>query len=114
MSNKVRYISQEHLITRQNQAEEQFLAEFESAKPIFAAPQVVLNPYIINPLCAVVLFNTDDKVSPTLTVHGKRFERENLTHTFPAATKHVLPVLGLYEDFANKVTFPCRTVAAPM
>ena len=51
-----------------------------------------------------MLFKTKDKVAPTLTVHGKRYERENITHTFPAATDHFLPVLGLYEDFDNKVT----------
>ena len=50
------------------------------------------------------MFTTPDKVAPTVTVHGKRYERESITHTFTAASDHFLPVLGLYEDFANKVT----------
>ena len=104
MSQKVRYISEDHLITRQNRAEKAFLAAFKAEQPTFAAPKVVVNPYLINPLCALVMFTTPSAVAPTLTVHGKRFERENLTHTFKAATEHFLPVLGLYEDFANTVT----------
>lgn len=101
---KVRFTSEDHLITRQNRIEKAFMAEFAKEKPTFEAPKVILNPYLINPLCALVLFTTKDKVAPTLTVHGKRNTRENLTHTFAAATEHVLPVLGLYEDFDNKVT----------
>ena len=104
MSTKVRYISEDHLITRQNRAEKEFLAAFAADKPTFASPKVVVNPYLINPLCALVMFTTADKVAPTLTVHGKRYARENISHTFAAATDHVLPVLGLYEDFANTVT----------
>ncbi|MFV0438577.1 MAG: aryl-sulfate sulfotransferase [Desulfopila sp.] len=104
MSNKVRYINQDHLITRQNRAEKAFLAEFSAKKPTFEKPQVILNPYLINPLCALILFTTKDKTTPTVTIHGKRYEREDISHTFPAGTEHILPVLGLYEDFANKVT----------
>jgi len=104
MSNKVRYISQDHLITQQNRAEKEFLAAFANSKPTFAEPQVVVNPYLINPLCAVVLFTTPEKVTPTVTIHGKRYERENISHTFKEGTEHILPVLGLYEDFVNTVT----------
>ena len=88
MSQKVRYISEDHLITRQNRAEKAFLAAFKAEQPTFAAPKVVVNPYLINPLCALVMFTTPTAVAPTLTVHGKRYERENLTHTFKAATEH--------------------------
>lgn len=63
-----------------------------------------MNPYLINPLCALVLFRTEKAMAPTLTVHGKRYERENISHTSAATTEHILPVLGLYENFANKVT----------
>ncbi len=103
MGNKVTYTSQDHLITRQARAEKEFLAAFEKENSTFDAPYVVLNPYLINPLCAMVLFKTTEKVAPTVTVCGKRYARENLSHTFPAATTHILPVLGLYEDFANTV-----------
>ena len=60
MGNAIRYISQDHLITRQNQAEREFLAAFAAEKPAFERPKVVLNPYLINPLCALVMFTTKD------------------------------------------------------
>ncbi|MDR0477170.1 MAG: aryl-sulfate sulfotransferase [Desulfobulbaceae bacterium] len=104
MSNKIRFLHQEHIITRQKRAEKNFLAAFAAEKPTFEAPMVILNPYLINPLCALVVFTTPKKVAPTLTVHGKRYAREDLTHTFATTTEHFLPVLGLYENCANKVT----------
>ncbi len=103
MGNKVTYTSQDHLITQQARAEKEFLGAFEKEKPTFDSPHVVVNPYLINPLCAMVLFKTTESVAPTVTVCGKRYERENLSHTFPAGTTHILPVLGLYENFANTV-----------
>ncbi|MBT4286237.1 MAG: aryl-sulfate sulfotransferase [Deltaproteobacteria bacterium] len=49
------------------------------------------------------MFKTNSAVAATITVEGKRFTREDLSHTFPAATTHKLPILGLYADFANTV-----------
>jgi len=103
MSNKITYISQDHLITQQATAEKQFIAEFAKKDYTIEAPYVVKNPYLINPLCALIMFKTSEEVSPTLTVCGKRYSREDLSHTFAAGTVHRLPVLGLYEDFANRV-----------
>jgi arylsulfate sulfotransferase len=103
MSQKVKYTSSEHLITRQANAEKEFLAQFEENKHTLNNPFVVKNPYLINPLCALIMFHTPRATAPTVTVCGKRFERENLAHTFAADTFHKLPVLGLYEDFANRV-----------
>ncbi|WP_136806744.1 aryl-sulfate sulfotransferase [Desulfosediminicola flagellatus] len=103
MGNKVTYTSEDHLITRQARAEEAFLAEFKKGDYTIDNPYVVENPYLINPLCAMVLFTTAEEVAPTITVCGKRFSRENLSHTFAPAKEHKLPVLGLYEDFVNKV-----------
>jgi len=103
MTNKVSYTRSEHLITRQTKAENEFLAQFEENDHSIDHPFVVKNPYLINPLCALVMFHTPQKVAPTVTVCGKRHDRENLSHTFPEDTFHRLPILGLYEDFANKV-----------
>lgn len=103
MSNKVTYTSQDHLITCQANAEKAFMAEFEKKNYTLDEPYVVKNPYLINPLCALVMFKTDKETTSTVTVCGKRYRREDLKHTFPAATTHILPVLGLYEDFSNTV-----------
>ncbi len=101
MSNKVTYIREEHLILQQAQAEENFLKEFEAGQFTLENPHIVLNPYLINPLCALVMFKTPEATRSTLTIKGKRFATEDITHTFGAGTTHILPVLGLYEDFEN-------------
>lgn len=111
MSQFIAYTSEEHLITRQNKAEKTFLAVFDSVKPALKNATVLLNPYFINPLGALILFYTDTACSVTLTIHGKRNTRENISHEFPAATRHIIPVIGLYEQYDNKVTLTLSTGA---
>lgn len=65
-------------------------------------PKVIVNPYKISPLSAVVLFKTDEAVAPKLTVVGKD-SLSTFSHTFEKSTKHRLPVYGLYADHANKI-----------
>ncbi|WP_291326179.1 aryl-sulfate sulfotransferase [Desulfovibrio sp. UCD-KL4C] len=103
MSNRITYTCEDHLITKQATAEDAFLANFEKGEYTLENPLVVKNPYLINPLCALVMFTTTKDATPTVTVHGKRIQREDLSHTFASGTVHKLPILGLYEDFDNKV-----------
>lgn len=103
MSNKITYKSHDHLITQQAKAEKAFMQEFDKKEHTLEDPYVIVNPYLINPLCALVMFTTSEAVAPMVTVRGKRYQIEDLSHTFPQATTHTLPVLGLYEDFANTV-----------
>ncbi len=104
MDYKVRYTNEDHLITRQNRAEKAFLAAFEKDKPELENAHVLINPYLINPLCALLLFRSKTPASATLTVHGKRNSREDIVHAFPQTTSHVLPVIGLYEGMSTRVT----------
>ncbi len=104
MDYKVKHSYQDNLLTMQNSAEKAFLKKFEDEKPNLENAHVLVNPYLINPLCALILFRTDKEVAPTLTVHGKNNAREDLVHTFPKGTSHMLPVLGLYENMETKVT----------
>lgn len=104
MSNRITYTFEEHLITRQNRAEEAFLTAFEKERPVLAEARVLVNPYFINPLCALILFKTDAPVEAVLTIHGKRNAREDIVKTFPAADSHVIPVIGLYEDAETRIT----------
>lgn len=66
-------------------------------------PNVILNPYGNSPLTALVMFQTTDAVSPTVTIHGDD-ELTTFEHTFDAATNHYLPIYGLYADRDNLVT----------
>ena len=98
----INYVSIESLVSRQNKAEQAILDELHAGSFTFDQPLVKLNPYFINPLAAVVAFNTEKEVAVTIRVIGKEPEG-TIKHTFPKAKEHVLPVLGLYAGYENTV-----------
>ncbi len=104
MSTFVTYTYEDHIVNRQNTAELLFMSAFEASAPSLEEAHIVIDPYLINPLSALVLFKTSDALEPTMTIHGKRNERENIVKKFPAGTSHILPVVGLYEGIETKVT----------
>ena len=101
----VDYKKVEHIIDRQAKAEEEFLAEFRAGNYTINNPLVKLNPYLITPLTAVILFKTPIRTEATITVLGKE-AAGNITHTFPAAKEHILPIYGLYADYAPAPGLP--------
>ena len=98
----VKYSFEDHLINRQAEAEAAMLKKFEEGHYTLENPLVVYNAYLVNPLSAVVCFETEEEVAVTVTVLGKT-PQGNMGHTFPKAKKHVLPIVGLYSDYQNKV-----------
>lgn len=101
-TNHIRYEKKESLIVQQEKAEKHFLEQLNSGDYTAARPLVILNPYLISPLTAMILFKTSVKQEVTLTVKGKE-EAGNISHTFPRNTVHILPVYGLYAGERNKV-----------
>lgn len=93
---------EKHYITLQAEAEEKFLTEFRSGNYTLENPLVVKNPYMVNPLAAVICFNTDEETTVKVTVKGKAVEGD-LTHTFKSAKEHILPIYGLYDNYENTV-----------
>ena len=102
MTDSIKYEKEAHIITRQQAAEEALLAEFSQGAYTLKNPLVKLNCYEICPLTAMILFKTPVVTEVTVVVHGKE-PAGDITHTFPAETEHILPVYGLYADYANKV-----------
>ncbi|MBE5955969.1 MAG: aryl sulfotransferase, partial [Lachnospiraceae bacterium] len=98
----INYSFDESLVTKQNAAEKAMLEEFRAGNYTLENPLVKLNPYLINPLAAVVMFNTEEEVAVTVRVLGKE-PAATMKHTFPKAKEHVLPILGLYGDYNNTV-----------
>jgi len=94
--------AEKHLITLQNESEQKFLAEFRAGNYTLEDPLVTINPYLINPLAAVICFKTAEKTTVEVTIKGKTVEGD-LQHTFGAAKEHVLPIYGLYDNFENTV-----------
>ena len=70
-------------------------------------PNVILNPYEISPLTALIIFDTDEEVSPKVTIKGKD-ELSTYTHTFEKSKKHYLPIYGLYPGYNNEVIIECN------
>lgn len=88
------------LIAIQYDLEQEFLTDTNYT---FEEPKVILNPYGISPLTALVIFETKDLTTPTIIIHGKD-ANTTITNTFKPAKKHILPIYGLYADKENKVT----------
>lgn len=63
---------------------------------------IILNPYDISPLTALILFETETDEEITLEVSGKD-NTTTITNKFEATTKHYIPVYGLYPDTENKI-----------
>ena len=96
------HIEIKDILLRQAEAETRLLSEFRAGSYSFERPLVRLNPYLISPLAAVVAFRTEKPAAVTVTVRGKE-PAGDISHTYPRATEHILPVLGLYADFENTV-----------
>lgn len=94
--------TEKHLITLQHQSEEKYLNEFRGGNYTFENPLVVKNPYLINPLAAVICFNTEEETAVEITVKGKTKEAD-IKHTFAKAKEHILPIYGLYNNYVNTV-----------
>ena len=88
----------ESLITSQYNKEKDFKTEGYTIDN----PNVILNPYGNSPLTALILFETNEEVSPTVTIVGKD-ENTTFTHTFNASQEHLLSIYGLYADYNNEV-----------
>lgn len=69
----------------------------------FDDPKVILNPYDISPLTALMVFETKDSTTVTVTIEGKD-KNTTITNTFKPTNVHYLPIYGLYPDTNNKVT----------
>lgn len=70
-------------------------------------PNVILNPYDISPLTALIIFETDDNIPVSITVEGKNSDN-SYTKDFEKSKVHYIPVYGLYADYNNKIIIKCQ------
>ncbi|MFM1524800.1 MULTISPECIES: aryl-sulfate sulfotransferase [Helcococcus] len=98
----VKYTYKEHLITRQAKSEKKMLKEFREGTYTLEKPLIKYNPYLLNTLSAVILFRTEEATAITVRVKGKT-EKADFYHTFPVSKEHILPIVGLYSDYENKI-----------
>lgn len=90
----------EDILLKQNKLELSFLSDSETYTQ--ENPKIILNPYGISPLSALLIFETKDLTTPTIEVLGKD-ESTTIKNTFTPNKKHYLPIYGLYADTKNTV-----------
>ena len=83
----------------QNQSEVQYLS---NTNYTIDNPNVILNPYGNSPLSALVVFQTKDLTTSSITIKGKD-GADDLKHTFTPTKVHILPIYGLYPGYDNKI-----------
>ena len=66
-------------------------------------PNIILNPYKISPLTALIIFETEEEEKVTVTIEGHN-EKSTYTKTYAPSKIHYIEVLGLYPDYENTVT----------
>lgn len=72
-------------------------------------PNVILNPYEISPLTALIMFETKENVEPTVIIEGKD-KHSSFEYTFKSGTEHYLNIYGLYANTKNKITIKYKNV----
>ncbi len=94
----------ELMIFEQKEKEKKFQTEGYT----FEQANVILNPYGNSPLTALIVFETKEKVSPTVKIVGED-KLSTFEHTFDANTEHYLPIYGLYPNQENEVVISIET-----
>ena len=61
-------------------------------------PYVMVNPYGISPLTAIIIFNTMNKESVSLYINDVKVAEDN------ESIMHIIPVIGLYNNSNNVIT----------
>ena len=105
----VLYKEVKHIIDQQYEAESKFLEEYGKESHTIANPFVVLNPYLIAPLTALVMFESEKPAFAKVTVKGKEAAGDYMYRPKSDARKMVLPIYGLYEDYENTVVIELST-----
>ena len=105
----VLYKEVDHIIHRQYKAEQEFLAEYGREKHTIANPYVKLNPYLIAPLTALVMFENEKPAFAKVTVKGKEAAGDMMYRPASDSIHMVLPILGLYPDYENTVVIELST-----
>lgn len=90
------------VVTSLTETQKELESEFTSKGYTIDNPNIILNPYEISPLTALVVFESKTSITPKVTIVGKD-ESSTFTHTFTKGKKHYLPIYGLYADYDNEI-----------
>lgn len=97
----------------QKKTDKMLLAELKSGEYSFENPLIVLDPYGISPLSALILFSTDEPSMISLEISAKSgLLADSAIADFLSdsyITEHVIPVYGLYADSENEIKLTLTT-----
>lgn len=91
--------TENYVLNSQDYVEQQILS---NTNYTIDNPNVIVNPYGVSPLSAMVVFQTKDLAVATVTIKGKDGDSD-ITNTFLPSKTHLLPIYGLYPDYENTV-----------
>lgn len=83
-------------------SEQLFYEKYQEKAHTISNPFVVVNPYQISPLSALIMFDTDTSEQYVLKIKGKTAEAD-LEYKTTLTTFHTIPVYGLYPDYVNVI-----------
>ena len=84
--------------------EQEILADYYGASHTFSQPYILLDPYAMNPLSALVMFEAESPCEVEVTVFGDNIHS---TYTYIKSVtepRAEIPVIGLYAGRENKVS----------
>lgn len=97
---------------KQKEMDDKLRSEYEAGGYTLDEPFVVVNPYGVSPLTALLMFDTDSAVQVELRVIGHKPEEDVLMPPHGGqnfGVKHMVPVYGLYAGEENKVEIKCTS-----
>lgn len=105
----LREVPRYDLLTAQAAREESILEDYAQADYRMQEPYVIIDPYEMNPLSALVLFDPAGATSIEVTILGDD-EASTLRYTKSiSGNRAEVPILGLYADRENTVTLRADT-----
>lgn len=96
-------LSTDERFAMQKETDADLWKKYKNGKYTLAEPLVVVNPYGLSPLTALVIFETKETTQVSVRVHGKD-EYTTVEHKFSESSKkHSVPIYGLYAGTSNTV-----------
>lgn len=97
-------IPRKNRLALESRAKEIFFNKILSQKKyFFSNPLVLINPYRIAPLTALILFNTEKPSAIQYTIYGKNGGEDLVLKITEYKTEHRIPIAGLYQNTKNKI-----------